>query len=63
MSKKIYRSLCNHNSGICIITKKVYSSGCNFEYEVKYITCSRCGKVLVDSDTLEELTGITSAKL
>lgn len=55
---KLYRVLCRHNSGITVVTVKRFSAGGSLDEESKYIACSRCGKILVDHDTLEELTGV-----
>ena len=55
---KIARFICNHNNGITVVTKDVYSAGCSKEYQMKYVECSRCGKILIESDTLEEYAGL-----
>ena len=55
----IMQALCNHNSGITIVIESIYSAGCSLEHKDKYVKCSRCGKVLIESGVLEEFTGIT----
>ena len=57
MIKELYRLFCSHDYGVTIITAHKYSAGCSFDEEYKYVICSRCGKILIDRDLLEEYTG------
>lgn len=57
MIKKLWKFLCAHNDGISIVTVHQFSAGCVFQEKYKYVVCSRCEKVLIDRDTLEEYTG------
>ena len=59
--KTIFQIICNHNGGLTIVTESIYNSGCTFEYRNKYVKCSRCGMILIESGTLEEFTGIKEA--
>ena len=59
---KIKQLFCKHHSGITIVKEAVYSAGCVFSHRETYIKCTNCGKIMIDSSTMEEYTGIKEAK-